>query len=120
MPLESVKFDAVICRKCGMRGPLEAWNRRQPSTEVRGPLAIDVYGTPPGPTWDVHNEALSQIGALRRALAGLVKVSWSRSVIVQRAVNHANEIIRSTRPNDLSPENIGDDAHDGEVEGDQV
>jgi hypothetical protein len=69
-------FDAIICRKCGMRGPADTWNFRVPPPQL-------VY-------------ACAAIVRLREALHGLLMVSLPGDVSGQRHIDDAREALKAT------------------------
>jgi len=70
-------FDAIICLKCGMRGPADTWNFRVPSPQL-------VY-------------ACAAIVRLREAMHGLLMVSLPGDTSGQRHIDNAREVLEATK-----------------------
>lgn len=95
LPDKYPEYHAIICRKCGMRGPTAAWNVRHPPVVVKGPIAFDVYDVPPRPDAELA-EAREAIVKLRDGIRGLLMVSLPRDISGEQHVHNARKAMHET------------------------
>jgi len=69
-------FSAIRCIKCGMRGPVDAWNLRVPS-----PQLVD---------------ACAAVARLREVISGLLMVAPPSGLLGSAAIDNAIEALKAT------------------------